>query len=65
MTREQFEMYMNYKQKTCANCYNSEDISEEIGNPKLSVILCEEMLKRCISNNKVERSHCCNLWRAL
>jgi hypothetical protein len=65
MTREQFEMYTNYKQKTCANCYNGEDISEEMGKPKLAVILCEEMLIRRISNNVVEKSHCCNLWRAL
>jgi hypothetical protein len=65
MTREQFEMYMNYKQKTCSNCYNGEDVSEEMGKHKLSVILCEEMLIRRISNNMVERSRCCNLWRAL
>jgi hypothetical protein len=67
MNRKQSNSYYNYNDaKCCNNCRKREDISEESGMKKGTLILCDNILLRCEenTNTRVDKSFVCNLWEA-
>jgi hypothetical protein len=68
MNRKQFEQWYNYKiSKNCTTCKKGEDVSEEYGKKKNSIILCDSLLENCNenTNTRVDKSFICDLWEAL
>jgi hypothetical protein len=68
MNRKQFEQWHDYApSKNCANCKNSEDISEEYGKQEKTIILCDKILEFCNenTNTRVNKYFICDLWMAI
>jgi hypothetical protein len=68
MNRKQFEQWYDYNiSKTCANCKNSEDVSEEYEKKGKTVILCDKILACCNenTNTRVDKYFICDLWEAI